>query len=388
MEYVALKDVCKINMGQSPDSSSYNDKKEGIPFYQGNADFGEKHPIPRVWCNAPTKIAQPKDILMSVRAPIGALNYAQEKCCIGRGLAAITPDKDKLSLEFLYWFLRGKNSELNSKGTGSTFKAISKKTLEEVRVPLIDLEKQQKMAQALEKTYSVIQMRTKQLKELDDLIKARFVELFGDSQRNPHGYKHTKLSDIATYYNGLTYKPENVATEGTIVLRSSNIQNSQLDFADTVRVDCAIKERLMVQKNDILMCSRNGSAKLVGKVALIKDIQEPMSFGAFMMIIRSHYFGYLMTYFQMDAFRQQIKTGATTTINQITGRMLDDVTIPLPPMSLVDQFATFVEQIDKSKLLSGCRLFHSWAPENRDKPKHVGVPRRKTKVLRGGRRQQ
>ena len=106
----------------------------------------------------------------------------------------------------------------------------------------------------------------------------------------------------------------------------------------------------MVQKNDILMCSRNGSAKLVGKVALIKDIQEPMSFGAFMMIIRSHYFGYLMTYFQMDAFRQQIKTGATTTINQITGRMLDDVTIPLPPMSLVDQFATFVEQTDKSKL--------------------------------------
>ena len=179
---------------------------------------------------------------------------------------------------------------------------------------------------------------------------SRFIELFGDPQRNPHGYKHTKLSDIATYYNGLTFKPENVATEGTIVLRSSNIQNSQLDFADTIRVDCTIKERLMVQKNDILMCSRNGSAKLVGKVALIKDIQEPMSFGAFMMIIRSHYFGYLMTYFQMDAFRQQIKTGATTTINQITGRMLDDVTIPLPPMALVDQFAAFVEQTDKSKL--------------------------------------
>ena len=183
-------------------------------------------------------------------------------------------------------------------------------------------------------------------------FQSRFIELFGDPQRNPHGYKHTKLSDMATYYNGLTYKPENVAAEGTIVLRSSNIQNSQLDFADTVRVNCAIKERLMVQKNDILMCSRNGSAKLVGKVALIKDIQEPMSFGAFMMIIRSHYFGYLMTYFQMDTFRQQIKTGATTTINQITGRMLDDVTIPLPPMALVDQFAAFVEQTDKSKLCS------------------------------------
>ena len=83
MEYVALKDVCKINMGQSPDSSSYNDKKEGIPFYQGNADFGEKHPIPRVWCNAPTKIAQPEDILMSARGNKSSqrdnINYLQKQ---------------------------------------------------------------------------------------------------------------------------------------------------------------------------------------------------------------------------------------------------------------------------------------------------------------------
>ena len=120
----------------------------------------------------------------------------------------------------------------------------------------------------------------------------------------------------------------------------------------------------MVQNNDILMCSRNGSAKLVGKVALIKDIQEPMSFGAFMMIIRSHYFGYLMTYFQMDDFRQQIKTGATTTINQITGRMLDDVTIPLPPMALVDQFAAFVEQTDKSKYYSSLSFRYCQAAAN------------------------
>lgn len=350
MDYVMLKDVCAINMGQSPDSNSYNDEGQGVPFFQGNADFGERYPVTRKWCSAPTKMAMPDDILISVRAPIGAMNYAKEECCIGRGLAALTPDKSKVSPQFIFWLLKGKNQELNSKGTGSTFKAIGRKVLEETLVPNVPLEKQVKYSAILEKVYAIIQSRNAQLQKLDELVKARFVEMFGDPQCNPCGYKHTKLSDIATYYNGLTYKPENVAEEGTIVLRSSNIQNSQLDFADTVRVDCAIKERLMVQKNDILMCSRNGSAKLVGKVALIKDIQEPMSFGAFMMIIRSHYFGYLMTYFQMDAFRQQIKTGATTTINQITGRMLDDVTIPLPPMALVDQFAAFVEQTDKTKV--------------------------------------
>ena len=77
MKYVMLKDVCAINMGQSPDSDSYNDNEEGVPFFQGNADFGEIHPNIRVWCNAPTKIAHPGEILISVRAPIGAMNIAE-----------------------------------------------------------------------------------------------------------------------------------------------------------------------------------------------------------------------------------------------------------------------------------------------------------------------
>ena len=239
---------------------------------------------------------------------------------------------------------------ISAVSSGANINNLRNEHISDLEIPLPPLETQRHIATVLDKVSALIALRRQQLDKLDELVKSRFVEMFGDPQSNPHGYQYAKLSDIATYFNGLTYKPENVAEEGTIVLRSSNIQNSQLDFADTVRVDCAIKKRLMVQENDILMCSRNGSAKLVGKVALIKGIQEPMSFGAFMMIIRSQYFGYLMTYFQMDAFRQQIKTGATTTINQITGRMLDDVTIPLPPMALVEQFAAFVAQTDKAKL--------------------------------------
>ena len=350
MKYIALKDVCKINMGQSPDSSSYNDNEDGIPFFQGNADFGERYPVTRVWCNAPTKIAQPEDILISVRAPIGALNFAKEECCIGRGLAALTPDRSKVSLEFIYWLLKGKNAELNSKGTGSTFKAISRKVLEEIMVPAIDFDKQHEYAEILEKIYSVIQKHKEELSALDNLIKARFVEMFGDPSTNPKGYPVKVLPEIAEYWNGLTYKPEDVADEGTIVLRSSNIQNATLDFTDTVRVSCKIGDKKYVQDNDILMCSRNGSARLVGKVALIKDIEEPMSFGAFMMIIRSDYYPYLMTYFQMPAFRAQITTGATTTINQITGRMLDNVKLPIPDMDVINEFSDFVHQVDKSKV--------------------------------------
>lgn len=196
---------------------------------------------------------------------------------------------------------------------------------------------------------SVIDKRQKQLKYLDELVKARFVEMFGDPCVNPKNYPIKKFPDIAEYWNGLTYKPEDVSCNGTVVLRSSNIQNSALDFKDTVRVNCEINAKKFVKNNDILMCSRNGSARLVGKVALIKNIDEPMSFGAFMMIIRSDYYPYLMTYFQMPAFRSQITTGATTTINQITGKMLDIIKIPVPDMDTVNKFAEFVQQVDKSK---------------------------------------
>ena len=150
MDYVMLKDVCTINMGQSPDSNSYNDDGDGVPFFQGNADFGERYPITRKWCTAPTKMAAPNDILISVRAPIGAMNYAKESCCIGRGLAALTPDKSKVSSEFIFWLMKCKNQELNSKGTGSTFKSIGRKVLEETLVPNITLEKQTEYSAVLE----------------------------------------------------------------------------------------------------------------------------------------------------------------------------------------------------------------------------------------------
>ena len=270
------------------------------------------------------------------------------KCWVNNHAHVLKPKKG-LNVDYLCYSLMF--YKVDGIINGATRQKLTQAAMRKILIPLRSMQEQTQVVDILNCIRDIKNKRKQQLQEMDKLVKAQFVEMFGDPQTNPNGYRRIKLSDIATYFNGLTYKPENVADTGTIVLRSSNVQNGQLDFADTVRVDCAVKERLMVQENDILMCSRNGSAKLVGKVALIKDIQEPMSFGAFMMIIRSRYYGYLMTYFQMDAFRQQIKTGATTTINQITGRMLDDVTIPLPPMALVEQFVTFVQQVDKSKLL-------------------------------------
>lgn len=88
-EITKLKKICKINMGQSPPSTTYNEEEEGLPFFQGIRDFGFRYPKPSVYCNAPAKIAEPDDILFSVRAPIGKLNITLKKSCIGRGITAL-----------------------------------------------------------------------------------------------------------------------------------------------------------------------------------------------------------------------------------------------------------------------------------------------------------
>ena len=141
-----------------------------------------------------------------------------------------------------------------------------------------------------------------------------------------------RLPEIAEYSIGLTYSPKDVSDKGTVVLRSSNIQNNELDLSDLVRVACPVKDTLKVREGDILMCSRNGSKRLVGKTALIGQLPEEMTFGTFMTIIRSESNPFLAWFFRTDAFREQIGVGENTMINQVTKYMLDAIRVPLPPL--------------------------------------------------------
>ena len=358
-----LKDVCMFYSGTGFPIQYQGQTKGEYPFYKvgdiaNNAIAGK---IYLELCNnyISSDVAKmikgcilPKDTV--VFAKIGeALKLNRRAitscdCLIDNNAMGIAPKSDSLRIQYFYFCM--KNLKMQTLAESTTVPSVRKTVLQKYEIEVPSLVEQEEIEKKLTLTQKIIENRRQELSYLDEIIKARFVELFGDPSTNPKGYPVKVLPEIAEYWNGLTYKPEDVSDEGTIVLRSSNIQNATLDFADTVRVSCKIGDKKYVQDNDILMCSRNGSARLVGKVALIKDIEEPMSFGAFMMIIRSDYYPYLMTYFQMPAFRAQITTGATTTINQITGRMLDIVKLPVPDMDVINEFADFVNQVDKSKV--------------------------------------
>jgi type I restriction enzyme S subunit len=142
--WVNLDSYVLIVMGQSPDSTYYNNHKKGLPFYQGKSDFNNLYPTPRVWCEIPLKIAEENDILISVRAPVGSTNICQEKSCIGRGLAALR-SIDNTNNFYLLYFLRAFEKKISEMGVGSTFKAISKTNLETFKIAVPPLNEQKRI---------------------------------------------------------------------------------------------------------------------------------------------------------------------------------------------------------------------------------------------------
>ncbi|MDA0525729.1 restriction endonuclease subunit S [Methanococcoides alaskense] len=146
-----LSQMAEIIMGQSPPSSTYNKNGIGLPFFQGKAEFTELHPVVSKWCSKPKKLAETNDILISVRAPVGTTNIANQNCCIGRGLAAI---RYSYCNKYLFYFLRLIEKELDKKGTGTTFKAISGAVLKSEIIPLSPLPEQRAIVSKIEQLFS------------------------------------------------------------------------------------------------------------------------------------------------------------------------------------------------------------------------------------------
>ena len=345
MEEKYLVDICNPKQWKTIPKSELIEDGE-FPVYGANGIIGRYNKYNH---EKPT-------VLITCRgATCGNIHITVPKSYInGNAMSLDDLNESKCKKEYLYYFLKYYDHSKIISGTAQP--QITINGLKKVKVKLYSIEKQEKIVEELNKINKLIDLKKRQLEELSGFIKSQFVEMFGETSEAYKKHRIIKLSEIAEYYNGLTYKPVDVSEMGTIVLRSGNIQNSKLEYSDIVRVKSNIKEKQYVKENDILMCSRNGSEKLVGKVAMIKEQEEKMTFGAFMLIIRSKYYTYLFSYFQSDDFRKKIKYGATTTINQITVNMLNKLELPMPDIKLQNQFSEIVKQIDKQKFESMIQL--------------------------------
>ena len=167
----------------------------------------------------------------------------------------------------------------------------------------------------------------------------------------PVGWEISKIKYLSEYFNGLTYNPDDMTEDsGTIVLRANNIQNGKLTFNEEVYIDMKISNKLKLRKDDILICSRNGSRRLIGKNALVTDDFTGLTFGAFNMVCRSDMSAYLYYVLNSDVFNSQLSGVLTSTINQLTGQNFGSMVVPNPPLShqkaIADYLDTKTSEID------------------------------------------
>ena len=344
---VKLRDVSNIIMGQSPDSSTYNTEKIGLPFFQGNADFGELNPIAKTWCSAPIKIAYKNYILISVRAPIGALNIAAETCCIGRGLAAFDVNNKMCTQKYLWYLLKAKKNELLSKGTGSTFKAISKNILSEMEFNIPPVREQELCTKVLDVVFCLIRLKKEQLDKLDLLVKSRFIELFGDPNINQKGFPLYTIDDVMKFQGGsqpdkkyFEYEP----TEDNI--RLIQIRDYRTDNYKTY-IPKAMAKRFC-NKDDI-MIGRYGPPIF----QILGGLEGSFNVALMKVIPKMGNTVFLRYFLKQECLLKYLESMSQRTAGQ-DGIQMDKLKaypFPYPPEDIQDKFAAFVAQVDKSKFV-------------------------------------
>lgn len=343
-EIKKLGEVCDIIMGQSPPSATYNSSNIGLPFFQGKAEFTELYPEVEKWCNAPKKIAEPNDILLSVRAPVGTTNIANQKCCIGRGLAAIRYKNYK----YIFYFLRSIEQQLDKKGTGTTFRAISGETIRTTEILIPPLSEQQAIVSKIEELLSELENGKKQLQIAQQQLRVYRQSLlkwaFEGKLTNknvkdgelPTGWKWVKLSEICHNVEyGSATKSKKVGK--VPVLRMGNIQNGKFEWEDLVYTDDKEEiEKYILKKGDVLF-NRTNSAEWVGKTAQYKGERPAIFAGYLIRINRIETLidaNFLTYYMNTHAAKQYGNTVRSFGVNQsnINGTKLKTYPIPLPSL--------------------------------------------------------
>ena len=349
-------EICTLIMGQSPDSKSYNKDKNGIPFYQGNADFGEEHPTPTVWCTAPKKIARKGDILISVRAPIGDMNIANEDCCIGRGLAAIRLNKsDIVDINYLYHYLSATVEFLQEQGTGSTFKAINKTTLEGIEIPCPSIEKQKNIAKLIIEIKTSIQYKKAELVALNELVKSRFIEMFGDI-RISSIFPNIALENFAQIGSSKRVHAADYVESGVPFYRSKEIIELGNGQEPSVELFISKKQYESIKKTNGVPCKGDilmSAVGTIGKMWIVDGRKDFYYKDGNIISIHSEETNpiYLKEALAnlIDDFKSANVAGSA--YSALTIVKLKKMTVPMPPMSIQNEFADFVKLIDKSKFI-------------------------------------
>jgi type I restriction enzyme S subunit len=362
-ETVSLGDekVCQIIMGQSPSSSTYNKIQEGLPFLQGNMEFGEIYPSPTIYCSEPIKIAEKNDVLISVRAPVGELNISPSRVCIGRGLAAIRCKPNKTNDLFLFYYLKYIAKKFEAISAGSTFKAIRKNDLDQLEIILPPLPEQKKIAeilstvdQAIEKVGEAIEKTHRMKKGLMRKLLTNGIghKEFKDTEigRIPKEWEVMMLGETANVRYGLGQPPA-LETNGIPMIRATNVKRGKIVREGLIFINPnAIPNSRdpFLRVGDILVV-RSGA--YTGDVALVTKEWEGAIAGYDLIVkpSRSLDSQFLTYYLLSPPVQKEHFVGLKVRSAQphLNSSQVEETPIPLPSLPEQQKIAEILSTVDK-----------------------------------------
>ena len=349
-EYKKLGEVCEITMGQSPDSKSYNKDGRGLPFFQGCADFGILNPNISTYCSEPKKVAEPLDILMSVRAPVGTLNIANTKCCIGRGLASFREIKNKSSYKFLYYLLKSSEKYFQDNSTGATFKAIGKELVVNYKIKIPSIYKQIEISSELDLLSGVIEKQKAQLEELDKLAQSIFYDMFEKKDWESKKIKDIAIVKIGPF--GSALHQHDYISGGTPLVNPIHMKNGKIEADTNFTISDEKKKELssyLLKINDIVF-GRRGD---IGRCALVTQKENGFLCGTGSLFVRFTINInplYSLKILSSSSVKQYLLGNARgATMLNLNSSVIEGISIPLPPLSLQQEFAAKVEAIEAMK---------------------------------------
>lgn len=348
-EEKTLGEVCTITAGQSPESQFYNTEGNGLPFYQGKKEFTNKYiGAPTVWTTKITKEALAGDILMSVRAPVGSINYATQKCCIGRGLASIRKS-EKISNDFLFYYLLSMQEEIGGHD-GAVFNSISRNEIATLKIKLPLLSEQQRIVGILDEVFENIE-KAKQntLQNLNNAKELSNTKLNKLINKLSEKYNVLPLKDITTKLgDGLHGTPQFNDNGNIYFVNGNNLNDGRIIIKSDTKL--TTEEEYNKYKKDLnettVLVSINGTVGnvafynnekiILGKSACYFNLKENISKQYIKQLIQSNYF-----------LNYANKNASEMTIKNVSLAAMRNFPVPLPPLQEQKEVANCINEFNK-----------------------------------------
>ena len=338
--------------------------EEGLPIIRIQDLTGNAYDLGFYNGEYPEKIEiNDGDVLISWSASLGVYVWNRGKALLNQHIFKVMFDKAEIDKNYFVYAVRQKLDEMGRKTHGATMKHIVKKDFDATQIPYPSLEEQSEIATNLDKVSNVIENRKQELQLLDNLIKARFVEMFGDPQINPFGWVVVNISEVVggKVSNGFFAKRDDYVDDGNVsILGVANIVNrmySKVDELPKTDADDKDIEKFGVRYGDMLFCRSSLVAEGIGKASIIpENVQDNVLFECHVirlpLDLNKCMPEFMQTLSTTDFFRNQViaqsKTATMTTIGQ-DGILKTDII--LPPVDKQREFYDFVHQVDKSKFI-------------------------------------